>query len=175
MRFPRGTARQPAAQPGGPACRLRRGGAGTGFEGPCSQDHAAGSGGARPSRRATVGSGRRRLRRRPRPHGRAPGGRRLWPLLGLEPWQARHRRASHGGASARAADGGRPAAAALRRLAGVRRPHPTGEGGRHRGLRDARRILGRRRGRGLRQGRQNVGPRLSRRPSGRRLRRGRGR
>ena len=71
------------------------------------------------------------------PHGRPPAGARCWRT--------------------------RPAGAALRGPAGLRRPHPAGRGRRHRPLPPARRDPGRRRRRGLRQDRQAHGPALSRR------------
>src|SRR6056297_2732240 len=154
----------PSAQPGGPACPLRRCGARAGFPGPLPASGAAGGGGDGRRGHAARRPARGRRHRRSRPHRRADGGRDLRGQLRRRRRIARRSRASHGGASAGAAAGSGAAGVPVRRAAGVRRPYPAGGRGRHRPLYGAGHHPRRCGRRSLRQDGETAGARLSGRP-----------
>lgn len=156
-----------AVQSDRPPSRLRRRRARAGLARPRQAHAAADPPGARRVRLHAGGYRRDRLYRRSRPGRRPAGGGFLCPGGGLRLGRAGGRRAPHGRAPA-GADAGRAATAVpVRRLAGFRRSHPVGAGGRHRSLPVAWRIGGRCRRRSLRQDRQADRPGLSRRSGNR--------
>ena len=134
---------------------------GTGQPRPCAQAAAAGQ--TDPGRGRPEARGHRRggLYRRPRAGRGAAGRGRGGPLPGLGAGSPGGGRAPHGRPPAGPVDGRRPARAALRGPAGLRRAYPAGRGGRHRPLPAAGRNPGRRRRRSLRQDRQGHGPAVS--------------